>query len=399
VDGPPNEKPPQVAACEGSDQKSCGNRLSDEDTTGKRQSYTRDRYTAHSHIRVLLIGKATREHPGKHAGNVYRTAACTWVPVTDPSMVRPGDKASYHYKGLVTCGSVWVCPLCASKIQERRRQEVAQAITWATANDHHLVMASFTFPHRIDQPLSLLLKLQSEAITYMRGRKQYIELMKRAGNTGRIRALEVTHGQNGWHPHTHELLMLRHGVPALALRDGLAQIWLKACRKFGLFVEGRDDEVSFLRHSVDVRSGDAGVGDYLAKLDDQSKWGLSHEMTKASSKQGRASGQHPFALAMQKTTTALFLEYVDAMKGQRQLVWSRGLKDAVGVSEKTDEEIAQEQTANVVDSIQLTRPQWRYVVSNDSRAELLHAAESGGLPAVRKLLHDLGCKYESSVPS
>jgi hypothetical protein len=335
---------------------------------------------------MLLIGKAKREQPDKHPGNVYRTAACTWVAYETPSMVRPRDRPSYHYKGLATCGSLWVCPLCASKIQERRRQEVAQAIAWAEGQGKGLVMASFTFPHRVDQPLSLLLKLQTQAITYMRGRRQYIDLMQRAGSAGRIRALEVTHGQNGWHPHTHELLFLNPDVPAAGLQWELSKIWLKACQKVGLFVDGRDDESSFLSHSVDVRAGDSGVSDYLAKVDDQSKWGLDNELTKSSSKQGRRSGSHPFALAMKSSTSATFLEYVDAMKGQRQLVWSRGLKSVVGIEEKTDEEIAQEETSKVADTIELTRQNWRTVICNDARAELLLAAQDGGRDAVEALL-------------
>jgi len=28
-----------------------------------------------------------------------------------------------HYKSLIVCGSVWMCPLCAAKISERRRSE------------------------------------------------------------------------------------------------------------------------------------------------------------------------------------------------------------------------------------------------------------------------------------
>lgn len=393
MEGPPTKNPPAVAAAEGSE-TSCGNRLSTKHSTRTRDDYTRERYRAHSHIRLLLIGKAKHSAPDKHPGNVYRTAACTWVPFEDPSMVRPADKQSYHFKGLATCGSVWVCPLCASKIQERRRQEVAQAIAWAAVQGKALVMASFTFPHRVDQPLSMLLRLQSAAISYMRGRRQYIDLMERAGSNGRIRALEVTHGQHGWHPHTHELMMVGKGVPAAGLEWELSQLWLKACRKVGLFVEERDDEGSFLQHSVDVRSGDEGVSDYLAKLDDQNKWGLDNELTKSASKQGKRTGSHPFALALQKTTSSLFLEYVDAMKGQRQLVWSRGLKAAVGVDEKTDEEIAQEETAKAIDNITLTRSQWRVVVGNDARAETLESAKKGGTDAVQQFLQELGWRAE-----
>ncbi|KRG79825.1 hypothetical protein ABB34_14710, partial [Stenotrophomonas daejeonensis] len=209
-------------------------------------------------------------------------------------------------------------PLCASKIQERRLQEVVEAIAWGEGQGKAFVMASYTFPHRVDQPLALLLKLQQQAITYMRGRRQYMALMGDVGFAGRIRTLEVTHGKNGWHPHTHELLIVSPSADPLRMRMVLAELWLKACKKVGLFQPDRDDEWAFLAHAVDVRDGDEGAASYLAKMDDQNKWGLSHEMTKGSSKQGRASGSHPFKLAVEVSTSALFMEYVTAIKGSRQ---------------------------------------------------------------------------------
>lgn len=384
--GPPErESPPPVAAGEGPE-ASTGKGLNSQDSTAE---HARKRYATHSHVRRLLIAQAMKEQPGKHPGNLYRTAACTWVAVDTPTAIRPVGRESWHYKGLATCGSVWACPLCASKIQERRRQEVAAAILHAAKIERAPVMASFTFPHRVDQPLALLLRLQAEAIKKLRESRGYTAAMLRVGNAGRIRALEVTHGLNGWHPHTHELLFVDPKMPACWLRETLAGLWLKACTRVGLFRPGLDDEAAFLRHSVDVRAGDEGAAGYLAKLDDQSKWTTAHELTKSSSKQGKRTGSHPFALAMEAATGHLFVEYVQAMKGQRQLVWSRGLKDAVGIEDRSDEEVAAEETATVAASIPITRAQWRVVLGNDARWEVLDAARRGGQSQVSALLEAL----------
>lgn len=395
--GPPQSKnPPDVAAPEGSKQQSGGYQLKPKDSTRDAESYAQERYSLHGQIRRLLIGAAAKSHPGTHAGNVYRTAACTWVPVGSVALVKPADRESYHYKGLATCGSVHACPICASKIQERRRQEVALAIVYAGTIERAPFMVSYTFPHRVTQPLAELLKLQQAAIKKLRESRGYVALMLKAKSAGRIRSLEVTHGQNGWHPHTHELLFLAPEAPAAWLREELAVLWFKACAKVGLFVEGRDSESDFMRYSVDVRAGDLGAAEYLAKMDDQRAWGLSHEMTKSSSKQGRRSGVHPFKLAAQANTSALFLEYVQAMKGQRQLVWSRGLKNAVGIEEKTDRELVDEEQAKAADRIELDRGAWRHVLGNDARWEVVHAARIGGRPAVIELLRLLGYQPEPS---
>jgi hypothetical protein len=125
-------------------------------------------------------------------------------------------------------------------------------------------------------------------------------------------------------------------------------------------------------------------------MDDQNKWGLSHEMTKSSSKQGRLSGVHPFQLANQDATAHLFVEYVRAMKGQRQLVWSRGLKKLAGVLDKSDEQIAAEEVTKADDRIPVPIDAWRYVLGNDARWELTVAAKYGGGAAVAEYLYYLG---------
>lgn len=392
LEPPETQNPPDVGASEGSKVQSGGHRLGDKNTPEGRSvdDYARERYQLDGRIKRILRADAMKREPGKFPANVHRTIGCTWIRIADLSMVRPVERDSYHYKGLATCGSVHACPICSAKIQERRRQEVVQLIAHAARIKRPPVMVSYTFPHRVDQPLSLLLNLQQAAIKHLRGSRAYMALMLKAGNAGRVRNLEVTHGANGWHPHTHELLLLHGEVPPEWLRDELAALWLKACRKVGLFLQDRDDEAAFLRHSVDARTGDAGVAGYMAKLDDQTKWGLSHELTKSSSKQGRRAGSHPFKLANDAHTHALFLEYVHAMKGQRQLVWSRGLKDQVGVVEKSDDEIAREEVAKIADAIAVHPQAWKVVQGNDARWELTNAAKLGGSVAVAELLAVLG---------
>lgn len=388
--GPPEtESPSPVAADEGPN-PSTGKGLADKHTTRPASDYARERFRLDGRIKRILRKDAERTHPGKFPANVHRTVGCTWVRIGEVSANKPRQAQGYHYKGLATCGSVHACPICASKIQERRRQEVARAIAYSATIDRVPMMVSYTFPHRYDQPLSLLLELQQQAIKKLRESRGYVAAMLKAGHAGRIRTLEVTHGANGWHPHTHELLFVNADVPALGVREVLADLWLKACSKVGLFRPGVDDEAAFLRHSVDARAGDEGVAGYMAKMDDQSKWGLSHELTKSSSKQGRRAGKHPFKLADDDATAHLFVEYVNAMKGQRQLVWSRGLKAAVGVEERTDEELAAEEVAQVEDRIPIPIAAWRVVVGNDARWEVLAAAQVSGATGVRDYLALLG---------
>ncbi len=396
---PETKRPPAVQAAEGPKAKSGANRLGHKNTTLTVEDRARDRYRLDGLIKRILKADALKIAPGQFPANVHRTVACTWYRVGDVSLVKPQQRETYHYKGLATCGSVHTCPICASKIQERRRQEVVQAIAYAARIDRAPYMVSLTFPHRVEQQLALLLTMQQQAIKKLRESRGYVSLMLRSKAAGRIRTLEVTHGRNGWHPHTHELLFLDRETPAASLREELAAQWVKACRSVGLFRPGIDSEADFLRHSVDVRAGDVGAAAYMAKMDDQSKWGLAHELTKSSSKQGRRAGSHPFRLAEQDSTAHLFVEYVHAMKGQRQLVWSRGLKDLVGVADKSDQELASEEVAKVDDRIPIPHKAWRFVLGNDARWELTHAAKLGGAPEVMRFLTLLGYEEPHEICS
>lgn len=45
--------------------------------------------------------------------------------------LRAYDRKGAGYAGLATCGSVWVCPCCASKIAARRAEELADVMAAA----------------------------------------------------------------------------------------------------------------------------------------------------------------------------------------------------------------------------------------------------------------------------
>ena len=60
------------------------------------------------------------------------------------------------------------------------------------------------------------------------------------------------------------------------------------------------------------------------------------------------------------------------------------------MSEKSDEQIATEESAKVDDRIPINAEAWRFVLGNDARWELTNAAKTGGAPAVTDYLKDLG---------
>lgn len=298
------------------------------------------------------------------------------------------------YAGLQVCGSVWLCPVCAAKVTERRRVELGAGVARWKEQGGLVVLATYTVRHWLGDCLSCVVDGVLEARNKLRSGKANGLFRKRYGVAGSVRSLEVTLGdRNGWHPHIHELLFLEPESDYRGLQGELLERWGQAVQAAGL----RDVN----EHGVDVRDTWGAVGDYLAKLGEEpelpSCWGPEHEVTKAPSKRGRLGGRTPLELLadytfyLDQTAARRWQEYAGVFKERRQLVWSHGLRKLLGLGvEKADEEVATEISASAVLLAQLTRAQWRVVLANEARGELLNEAATGDPERVWQFLRELG---------
>jgi hypothetical protein len=350
------------------------------------------RYELQATARLLFSAEGRKEGL-KYGHDYHRTAKCKHISRSGSGagVHRDQEHGSAFYSGLVTCGSVWACPICAAVIQERRREEIAAAIDWAHANGMQPVMVTLTFPHTAWDSLPELLERQADAFRRLRRGKVWQRIKQRMGYQGLIRSLELTHGENGWHPHTHEIWIVGAHVDAEDLQATIVQRWADMCERAGLL--SADKRVAFERHAVDVK-GWCSASDYLAKQDDSRHWGADREMAKASTKAGKAKGKHAFGLLADAAegddkAGKLYVEYAEAVKGRRQIYWTQGLKDLVGINDLTDEELAEEsrESADLLGA--LTLEEWRLVRKAGKRAQVLDAAETGGWRAVQAVVSGL----------
>ena len=133
---------------------------------------------------------------------------------------------------------------------------------------------------------------------------------------GTVRAWEVTHGDNGWHPHFHILLFVRPGLDLEQLRFEFYALWANCCRLAKLPIPSQE-------HGVRLDDG-AQAANYVSK----GLWGLDREMTKGHLKKAK-HGRSPFDLLrsylydQDRQAGALFCDYARSFKGKRQLVWSK----------------------------------------------------------------------------
>lgn len=305
-------------------------------------------------------------------------------------VIHHAASGSASFGGLQRCGSVWNCPVCAAKIAERRKEEVASGVAQLEAAGRRVVMVTYTVRHGKGDDLKAVLAGLLRARRRMRSGRWAREWQERFGVVGSIRALEVTHGANGWHPHVHELLVLAGDVDEQQLQETMRQRWLWALGREGLSAAAEIGlKISF----------DLGSAEYLAKFGQERGWGPEHELTRLHTKESRG-GRSPWQLlgayseGQDQQAGALFVEYAGVFKGQRQLWWSKGLKAACGLVDKTDEELVEEEEEQGRVLVRIRKPGWKWVVGNDARANVLDVAATGDAQAVGDLLRGLGVPDE-----
>jgi hypothetical protein len=200
----------------------------------------------------------------------------------------------------------------------------------------HVALLTVTVPHvRADALAALLDGLLTAWRSFTTGRIS-ARLRADIGLVGTVRNIETTHGVNGWHPHFHCLIFYKNDVDLASIEKSWGDHWQACAVKAGL-------RKPSTKHGLTVQNGDAAAT-YL------SKWGLEHEMTMSMAKVARAGGRNPWHIVDdfiagvdQEQNAKLFREFADAFHRKQQLFWSKGLKKLLAVSEKSDEEVVQEE--------------------------------------------------------
>lgn len=303
-------------------------------------------------------------------------------------IVRDCEHGRTEYAGVLCCDSRWHCPLCAAKITERDRAELQHAITLHVQADGAVYLMTQTFPHDLTLPIGEGIDKMQRAQSRMKATRAYKKIMAAAGALGAVKALEVTYGANGWHPHTHTLLFAR--ADSGSILEGIRALWAAAVSRVGLGIVNE--------HGFDLRGGDYAA-EYVAKFGreagDQSRatarawWTAAHELTKGHTKQTqRLKGATPFTLLRwhregDVQAGELFREYAEAFKGRAQLYWSPGLRGRIDLLELERPKKKRERPVKIV---HLEREDWHAIIRHNARWEVLYVAERYGADAVAELV-------------
>ena len=276
------------------------------------------------------------------------------------------------FGNVMTCGSVWHCPVCAEKISHKRRELLSACIAEHRNVGGNVVMLTLTQGHRgFECP-----KHMAESMVQRFGRvvsgKAWQNMKEHQHVLGFVRALEVTHGGRGWHPHLHVLVFFTGEAGSAHLcyfLNWIVERWCRFTEKDGFKV---NDTAQHYRMANDA--GEAA--EYVTK------WGAEWEMTSGHIKSGKG-GRTPFQILADATASndqndeRLFVQYANAFKGRRQLQWSPILKKTYPDAFRNDNDLLDDE--DVEDVAVITENAYQEIQKRGLGEEALQAASRGHL--------------------
>lgn len=265
--------------------------------------------------------------------------------------------------GVETCGSVWTCPVCAARILAERAQEISTAV--AEYGAHRSWMVTVTLRHGPHHDLYVLRRVLRDAYARLKSGRWGQRLRAELGWRGDVSALEVTHGENGWHPHLHAVWFAGSDAPDA---EQLADAWrravettvaehLRVAQAPASVTEQRLRAVVGARYTDDphvyaeqvrdlvgvMPSADRGAvvtqcsdGAYLAKMGLEVSGGLQ-QTAAAGHRTAWQIAQH--VAAGDVPSRRLWSDYSQALFGARQLVWSRAIRRELGLAPSRSDEL------------------------------------------------------------
>ena len=324
---------------------------------------------------------------------IERVRRCGRVPAGSEAIAVAMANGVGHYRGLQTCGSIWACPVCSAKIRNTRAGEISAATAGWDLGGNAAYMVTLTMPHDAGMKLAALLPVIADGFRSVISGRAWIKLRAATGIVGTIRAVEVTHGVNGWHPHLHVLVFISGQLDAaglVALGQHVRGKWARFITRAGYRQPDASHGVTIVRcYSA------AEAGAYIAKTQDGK--GVGNELARADLKRGAELHRTPLEILASFAATgdiedlALWHEYERATHGRQCITWSKGLRAILSAApERTDEEIAAEEVGGEV-VVMIPVGLWRDVTGVPGLpAAILDAAERGGKAAVAALLSGYG---------
>lgn len=314
--------------------------------------------------------------------------------------VRRDDGITAGYAGLATCGRIWLCPVCNSKVMALRAIELGVVLMWAEANGYSVLWGSLTMYHHAGMSLAWMINVQRASWRRLVNSRTWRDFKE--VRVGYVRAAELTVGQNGWHPHFHPIILVKGPREvAQALADWMVETWREGVEEAGGKAGGgRAQQLRVL----DPGAWTSELSNYVTKgqYSPTRKLALEAVWSQSKTGAGRVAGTEPHWSLLDGAGKGLaddalaWWELEEATHGHRMITWSRGLRAAAGLGkEATDEEVAARELGDKEDTVcYITAQGWRQVRELPAlQAGILDTLEKGGWDALRALLDRHGVEW------
>lgn len=350
------------------------------------------RYSLLNHAQELLA----RHNIRTRGDNPHRTIGCHRYRVDQARPVSgihiPSETAGI-FANLQKCANAYTCPVCGAKISERRRVELQGGLDSLLEQGYSYAMGTFTLQHFAGEALANVLARLLDSFRKMFAGNPGQRLKERFGLMGFIKSVESPHGANGWHPHLHIIFTFDqktrlNDVFMADFERALLERWQRVLARQG----GYADSQHGFKMTWNVRE----IAGYVTKMGKQNDWTESHEMTKGAVKRSKdGSSRTPMELLEASQmgdilAGELWIEYVRAMVGRHLLSYTPGLKELMGLTEKSDEEIAEERDKLGVILVNFWQEAWQAVLAHDIRGEVQNILASGDQDYLKAFLAEFG---------
>lgn len=279
------------------------------------------------------------------------------------------------YNEHIQCRS-WACPICAHKRAWARTLELEQAILAAAARDYRQLFITFTIPHTKSQKTKTVLRHLNDAYHSFRNSRAVKKCLASFGFVGQIKSLDFTFTDNGVHAHFHTVWIFD-------TKDPIEQV---AADCYRVMIDAWDDAVKketgrhiSRRHGFDIEMIEIPAGDaeqaeaialYTAKV-------ISIYAASADKDKGSITPFDLLDLDKEDEYKPLWQDFYKGSKGVRRIVFSRGLKAAIGVVPTEPEKPKQASIAIIspqhADALrdEPTRQRFEYLIANNRAADAL----------------------------
>lgn len=315
------------------------------------------------------------------------TSKCGQVPINKNGirhihLLKGEQSQKPYFHGLIKCGNVWRCPMCAKKISDYRQKEIYYLASEWQRKEKKLSFITLTIRHlKSDSPEDIVNRLVEQFRKLQRTSK-WKKLKEFHSIEGFCKSLEFTFSKKHWlHPHLHILLFHNSENPE-ELHDQIIRMWVK--RK-----ETRSVLKAQNAKSVYDKSG---ISNYVTK------WDVSAELTKANHKLGKIKENvSPFqALKMltegkygaftRKELAHRWMNYRSITYRKHHIQLSRNLKAMLKDGDfKESEEILKDEKPDQLIA-RIDKDLWTVMIKKELPPQILNAWEKGGHKEIAKLL-------------